>query len=107
MSSTKITFKSFDSEIFEIDGAMTLESKTINPMIEDNCFDDTGIPIPKVTCNVLAKVIEYCTKHVDAASSKACLKYWDVEFVKVDQGRLFDLINAANHLIILGIFYLT
>jgi S-phase kinase-associated protein 1 len=76
-------------------------------MIDDNCFDDTGITIPKVTSNILAKVIEYCKKHVEAASSEACLKYWDDEFVKIDQGTLFDLIDAANHLIIPGIFYLT
>jgi S-phase kinase-associated protein 1 len=55
----------------------------------------------------LAKVIEYCKKHVEAASSEACLKYWDDEFVKIDQGTLFDLIDAANHLNIPGIFYLT
>jgi hypothetical protein len=55
-------------------------------------------PFPKVTSNVLANVIEYCTKHVDAESSKAYLKFWDIEFDKVDQGTLFDLINAANHL---------
>jgi S-phase kinase-associated protein 1 len=67
-------------------------------MIEENCVNDTGILIPKVTSNILAKVIEYCKKHVEGPSSKACLKAWDVEFVKVDQGTLFHVINVANYL---------
>ncbi|RXI06416.1 hypothetical protein DVH24_018458 [Malus domestica] len=95
-SSKKITLKSSDGESFEVEEAVALESQTIKHMIEDDCADN-GIPLPNVTSKILAKVIEYCKRHVDAAKpdekiSEDDLKAWDQEFVKVDQATLFDLI---------------
>ncbi|RHN48020.1 putative S-phase kinase-associated protein [Medicago truncatula] len=113
MSSTtkKITLKSSDNETFEVPEAVALESQTIKYMIEDDCTDN-GIPVPNVTGQILAKVIEYCKKHVDAASSdekpsEDDLKNWDAEFVKVDQATLFGLILAANYLNIKSLLDLT
>jgi len=113
MSSTtkKITLKSSDNETFEVPEAVALESQTIKHMIEDDCTDN-GIPVPNVTGTILAKVIEYCKKHVDAASSdekpsEDDLKNWDAEFVKVDKPTLFDLILAANYLNIENLLDLT
>ncbi|KEH23694.1 SCF ubiquitin ligase, SKP1 component [Medicago truncatula] len=113
MSSTskKITLKSSDNETFEVPEAVALESQTIKHMIEDDCTDN-GIPVPNVTGQILAKVIEYCKKHVDAESSdekpsEDDLKNWDAEFVKVDQDKLFDLILAANYLNIKSLLDLT
>ncbi|CAL9242451.1 unnamed protein product [Arabidopsis halleri] len=122
----KITLKSSDGENFEIDEAVALESQTIKHMIEDDCADN-GIPLPNVTSKILSKVIEYCKKHVEAAaksettadaaaaatttvasgSSDEDLKTWDSDFIKVDQGTLFDLILAANYLNIKGLLDLT
>ncbi|XP_061367721.1 SKP1-like protein 1B isoform X2 [Gastrolobium bilobum] len=112
MSSTrKITLKSSDGEAFEVDEAVALESQTIKHMIEDDCAD-SGIPLPNVTSKILAKVIEYCKKHVEAANpdekpSDEDLKTWDADFVKVDQATLFDLILAANYLNIKSLLDLT
>ncbi|URE46902.1 Skp1 family, tetramerization domain [Musa troglodytarum] len=86
-------------------------------MIEDDCADN-GIPLPNVTSKILAKVVEYCKKHVDAAARSSSsddapsvteedLKTWDADFVKVDQATLFDLILAANYLNIKGLLDLT
>ncbi|KAG6577790.1 SKP1-like protein 1A [Cucurbita argyrosperma subsp. argyrosperma] len=110
-SSKKITLKSSDGESFEIDEVVALESQTIRHMIEDDCADN-GIPLPNVTSKILAKVIEYCHKHVDASSadprvSEEDLKAWDRDFVNVDQATLFDLILAANYLNIKSLLDLT
>uniref|UniRef100_A0A1J3ESZ9 SKP1-like protein n=1 Tax=Noccaea caerulescens TaxID=107243 RepID=A0A1J3ESZ9_NOCCA len=114
--SKKIVLKSSDGESFEVDEAVANESQTVKHMIEDDCAGD-GIPLPNVTSPILAKVIEYCKKHVEAAAEgdkdiygaaeDNTLKDWDAEFVKVDQNTLFDLILAANYLNIAGLLDLT
>ena len=63
------------------------------------------IPLPNVSGKILAKVIEYCKKHVDAkgkegdaksSTNEDELKNWDTEFVKVlDQSTLFELILVS------------
>ncbi|KAF9682167.1 hypothetical protein SADUNF_Sadunf05G0080500 [Salix dunnii] len=113
-SGRKISLRSSDGESFEVDEAVALESQTIKHMIEDDCADN-GIPLPNVTSKILAKVIEYCKKHVESpkledrgtSSGDDELKIWDAEFVKVDQATLFDLILAANYLNIKGLLDLT
>ncbi|KAK4260657.1 hypothetical protein QN277_003743 [Acacia crassicarpa] len=112
MSSMKVTLKSSDGESFEIDEVVALESQALKHLIEDKC-DTNGIPVPNVTGKILAKVIEYCKKHVEAANSEEKkvsdedLKTWDAEFVKVDQAMLYDLILAANYLNIKSLLDLT
>ncbi|KAK2439738.1 SKP1 protein 1B [Trifolium repens] len=103
-SARKITLKSSDNQIFEIDETVALEFQTIKNMIEDNCAG-TGIPVPNVTGKILAMVIEYCKKHVEVASSEEGksltedeLKAWDKDFINVDQATLLDIIQAANYL---------
>ncbi|KAG5246518.1 hypothetical protein OIU76_001302 [Salix suchowensis] len=109
----KFILRSSDGESFEVDEAVAVESQTIKHMIEDDCADN-GIPLPNVTSKILAKVIEYCKKHVECpnsddrpSSSADDLKAWDAEFVKVDQATLFDLILAANYLNIKNLLDLT
>ncbi|GAB2210479.1 hypothetical protein Droror1_Dr00015745 [Drosera rotundifolia] len=107
-----VTLKSSDGEEFDVDIAVASESQTIKHSIED---DETGtaIPLPNVTGSILAKVIEYCKKHVEAAPKgddravMDALKEWDQEFMKIDQNTLFDLILAANYLNIKGLLDLT
>ncbi|CAA2960031.1 SKP1-like protein 1A isoform X2 [Olea europaea var. sylvestris] len=121
MSSTRmIVLKSSDGEIFEVEEVVALESETIKHMIEADCAD-TSIPLPNVTSKILAKVIEYCKRHVEAVAAKPAegvlvaadkmtdeeLKAFDADFVKVDQGTLFDLILAANYLNIKSLLDLT
>lgn len=99
-SSKKIVLKSSDGETFEVDEAVAVESQTIKHMIEDNCAG-SSIPVPNVTSKILSKVIEYCKKHVDTPktddkTAEDDLKAFDTEFVKVDQGTLFDLILVRD-----------
>ncbi|KEH29322.1 putative S-phase kinase-associated protein [Medicago truncatula] len=110
-STKKITLTSSDGEIFEIEKEVAMESKTIKNLIED-LDDNTRIPIYKVRGEILALVIEYCKKHVNAMNSdekpsKHALKMWDAEFVQLDQPVLFDLISAANFLDIKSLYDLT
>lgn len=54
-------------------------------------------PYTKRNEQILAKVIQYCKKHIEAANpedkpSEDDLKTWDTDFVKVSQATLFDLI---------------
>ena len=70
---------------------------------------DTGteaaIPLPNVSAKILSKVIEYCKFHVAAekkvddkpAKGEEEVKNYDTEFVKVDQGTLFELILVCAH----------
>ncbi|XP_059286652.1 SKP1-like protein 1 [Lycium ferocissimum] len=113
MSSSKmIVLKSSDGETFEVEESVAMESQTIKHIIEDDCAN-TSIPLPNVTSRILAKVIEYCRCHVDAAAktddkaSEDDLKNFDADFVKVDQSTLFDLILAANYLNIKSLLDLT
>ncbi|KAF8012687.1 hypothetical protein BT93_I0753 [Corymbia citriodora subsp. variegata] len=110
-SGRKITLKSSDGESFEVEQSVAVESQTIKHMIEDDCADN-AIPLPNVTSKILAKVIEYCKKHVESAKAEDRvndddLKAWDTEFVKIDQATMFDLILAANYLNIKSLLDLT
>ncbi|CAI8614152.1 unnamed protein product [Vicia faba] len=79
-SSTKmITLKSHDSETFEVEEAVALESQTIKYMIEDGCAEDV-IPLPNLTGSI---------------------------FAKVEQATLFKLILAVNYLNIKSLLDLT
>ncbi|CAJ2655384.1 SKP1-like protein 1A [Trifolium pratense] len=107
-SEKKILLKSSDGETFEVEQAIAVQSQTIKHMIDDNCADETGIPIPNVTGKIMAKVIEYCKKHVETPSfeekpSEEDLTKFDTDFITVDQPTLFDLILAANYLDIKGL----
>ncbi|GAB2289251.1 SKP1-like protein 1A [Dionaea muscipula] len=106
-----VVLKSSDGETFEVEIAVASESQTIKHSIED---DESGnaIPLPNVSGHILAKVIEYCKKHVETPKTddravQDELKNWDADFMKIDQNTLFDLILAANYLNIKGLLDLT
>jgi S-phase kinase-associated protein 1 len=109
----KFTLQSYDGETFEVDEAVALKSQTIKYLIEDGCANST-IPIPNVTGKILAMIIEYCKKHVEAEAassdekpSEDDLKAWDADFVKIDSTTLFELVIAANYLNINNLLNLT
>ena len=78
--------------------------------------DDEEVPLPNVKAKILSKVIEFCSKHASHPQTSADgkptpadeeLEKWDKEFVKVDQGTLFELSLAANYLNIKELLDLT
>ncbi|KAK7843144.1 SKP1-like protein 1B [Quercus suber] len=112
MSSVKkVTLKSSDGEIFEVEETVAMESQTIKGLIEDDCADN-AIPLPNVTGHILSLVIQYCKEHTSSSDSNSSksneeLKAWDTQFIKVDMNVLFDLIMAANYLNVKGLLDLT
>lgn len=104
--SDKVKLRSADGEMFEVEADVANESATIKCMIEDT-GTDLPVPLPNVNSKILSKVIEYCNYHVESRKkgedgkptrSEDDVKLWDNDFVKVDQGTLFELILAANYL---------
>ncbi|KAM7473605.1 hypothetical protein LguiB_020848 [Lonicera macranthoides] len=101
-----IVLRSSENETLEVEEAVAVMSQTIKHLIEDDYSADTSIPLPRITSKILAKVIEYCKKHVETPESEE-LKSFDADFVKVDNQTLFDLIIAANDLNIKSLLDLT
>lgn len=111
MASMKL--QSSDGEIFEVEIPVIKLSTTIKNMLDDlppRDDDDEPVPLPNVNAAILRKVIAWCTQHqkdpamteedgMDAREKRTDnIDTWDQEFLKVDQGTLFELILAANYL---------
>ncbi|KAJ8439804.1 hypothetical protein Cgig2_029064 [Carnegiea gigantea] len=124
-----VMLKSNDGQTFEVAKEAASMSETISQMIEDDVGDE--IPLPLVSGEILAKIIEYCNKHTETEteiesdtkgkekadgdeapkitsnSKKNPLKEWDKEFINMDIGQLFELAKAANYLNIKDLLDLT
>jgi len=106
-----IKLQSSDGEVFEVDVEIAKASVTIKTMLEDLGMDEDDeevVPLPNVTSTILRKVIQWATYHKDdpppqeedESKEKRTddIPSWDADFLKVDQGTLFELILAANYL---------
>lgn len=114
MGDYKVKLASAEGDIFDVDPEVAKMSTTIRNMLEDLGMDDKdaeAIPLPNVNSAILRKVIHWgeyhrsdptpigedrATEDVDKRSD--AISQWDTEFLKVDQGTLFELILAANYL---------
>ncbi|GKF54373.1 SKP1-like protein 1B [Tanacetum coccineum] len=67
-SSKMLELKGSDGVLFQVE-MVALQSEMIKHMIENDCANTT-IPLLNVTNVILAKVIEYCKKHVEAPNSE-------------------------------------
>ena len=110
-----IRLQSNDNKIFEVDFEI---AKVIVAMLGDDLGKDTEpLPLSKVNAEILRKVIQWATHHKDDPPAPEDDKNrekrtddidpWDQEFLKVDQGTLFELILAANYLDIKGLLDVT
>ncbi|KAG2302030.1 hypothetical protein Bca4012_060359 [Brassica carinata] len=104
----KITLTSSDGHTFTVDEAVAREFEIVGHMLEDGCTG-SNIPITTVDGKILAKVIEYCTKHVQAGNvegneeAKKNLEEFDKKVVDEDMDTVFALILAANYLNVKGL----
>ena len=106
-----IKLQSSDGEIIEVDIEIAKQSVTLKTMLEDLGMSDEGdddpVPLPNVNVAILGKVVQWCTHHKDDPPPEDDenkerrtdnIPVWDQEFLKVDQGTLFELILSANYL---------
>ena len=115
-----IKLQSSDGENFPVDVDIAKKSITIKTMLEDLGMDeedDEVVPLPNVNASILKKVIAWATYHKDdppvaddeenKEKRTDDIATWDTDFLKVDQGTLFELILAANYLDIKGLLDVT
>ncbi|MEJ1272908.1 S-phase kinase-associated protein 1A [Cricetulus griseus] len=129
-----IKLQSSDGEIFEVDVEIAKQSVTIKTMLEDQsglklteiCLPSAEIKgvsihypayVQFLVAVCLDGVIQWCTHHKDdppppeddenKEKRTDDIPVWDQEFLKVDQGTLFELILAANYLDIKGLLDVT
>lgn len=111
-----IKLQSCDGTIFDIDVEIAMKSQTIKTMLDDLGMDDGEdeiVPLPNVNAAILQRVVSWCTHHKDDPPAGEDddnkdkrtddISAWDQDFLKVDQGTLFELILAANYLDIKGL----
>jgi len=116
----EIKLQSSDGEQFSVDVGVIRCSLTIKTMLEDLGMDEGDeevIPLPNVNSAILRKVIQWANHHKDdpplpeddenKEKRTDDISSWDTEFLKVDQGTLFELILAANYLDIKGLLDVT
>jgi len=111
-----VKLQSVDEQEFTVPVEVAKSSETIKHMIED-IGPEQAIPLPNVTGKILQKVITYCQYHLEHPTPVSEEKKddkrtddispWDLEFCKVDQATLFELILAANYLDIRPLLDLT
>ena len=110
-----IKLQSSEGEVFDTDVNIAKCSGTIKTMLEDLGMEDGEdeiVPLPNVNSAILKKVIQWATYHKDDPQAldedenkekrTDDISSWDADFLKVDQGTLFELILAANYLDIKG-----
>lgn len=115
----QVVLQSQDGRDFRVTVAVAKMSDTIKNLIEDAGIE-MAIPLPNVTGNILGKVVEYCKHHTENPTPVAKeggvgdeekrtdnIIGWDLDYCKVDQPTLFELILAANYLDIKGLLDLT
>lgn len=115
-----IKLKSSDNDVFDVDVEVAKASMTIKTMIDELGLNDEAeeVPLPNVNSAILRKVIEWAEHHKDDPAPTAedeetrdrrtdDIPDWDQKFLTVDQGTLFELIQAANYLDIKGLLDVT
>uniref|UniRef100_A0A1A9WCG4 Skp1-related protein n=1 Tax=Glossina brevipalpis TaxID=37001 RepID=A0A1A9WCG4_9MUSC len=115
-----IKLRSSDEEIFDTDVQIAKCSTTIKTMLEDcgmENVDNAIVPLSNVNSATLRKVLHWANYHKDDPQPTEDhenkekrtddISSWDADFLKVDQGTLFELILAANYLDIKGLLDVT
>ncbi|KAJ3119936.1 hypothetical protein HK098_005000 [Nowakowskiella sp. JEL0407] len=111
---SQVTLISQDGLSFSVEKIVAERSLLLKNMLDDVGDEDSPIPLPNVTGNILQKIIDYCTHHksdpptpsdddrenFESSTRKRSddIDLWDSEFIKVNNDELFEIILAANYL---------
>nr|XP_011470468.1 PREDICTED: SKP1-like protein 1B [Fragaria vesca subsp. vesca] len=99
----KITVRTGDGEVFELNEEVAMEMETIKTFYqEDDKCETVTMPLPNVERWELQKVIEYCSKYLELKNKEDFdrkLKVFQAEFIKsLSPKCLLCLANTANYL---------
>lgn len=108
---SNIRLQSSDGEVFNVD--LELISKCrIKTMVE--CLgkeeNEKVVHLPHVNSLILNKIIQWLTHHKDDPPTPEVaddISPWDIDFLKVNQEILLELIVTANYLDIKSLRYVT
>lgn len=104
---TKIRLQTYDGEFFNTDVEVLKFSGTIQRLLEGCSMDDSEftIPLHNVNAATLRKILKFAEYHrYDPVQTQVDeekpveMSPWDAEFLKVNQGTLFEILLAANYL---------
>jgi S-phase kinase-associated protein 1 len=112
-----ITLCSRENEKFRVARKVAEFSKHITNMLEEDDGEECSLPLPNVGSAALTRVVAYCEYHMVSPANEISkpLKEnledvvckWDIEFLKMGNKELTELISAANYLDIPGLLDLT
>lgn len=117
-----IKLQSNDGVVIETDINTAKCMGTIRTMMEYCDITECNVPLPNVNSTILRKVIEWSMVHYEDDTPNLAkktdddvneekhtnkLSSWDVNFLRVDQNTLFELIRAANYLDVKGLIDVT
>ncbi|CAF1680821.1 unnamed protein product [Adineta ricciae] len=115
MDSNMIKLQSNEGDIFEVNPQVLQQSEVLKNY--NSGVEDDVIPLPNVNSAILKKILQWLTHHKDdpllteddenREKNLSDISPWDQDFLKVDQGTLFELILAANYLDIKGLLDVT
>ncbi|XP_050227412.1 SKP1-like protein 1A [Mercurialis annua] len=104
---TTITLKTSDELLVEVEKSIIEEMETIKNLLDDTISDPgtlalTIVPVPEVSSEALAMIVEYLTKSADLKALKVSrekTKAYGTKFVKrLNDRELLMAISAVNYL---------
>eukprot|EP00588_Corethron_pennatum_P014130 CAMPEP_0194267272 /NCGR_PEP_ID=MMETSP0169-20130528/1849_1 /TAXON_ID=218684 /ORGANISM="Corethron pennatum, Strain L29A3" /LENGTH=166 /DNA_ID=CAMNT_0039008091 /DNA_START=167 /DNA_END=667 /DNA_ORIENTATION=+ len=105
-----IKLVSKEGDEFKVPIEVAKVSELVKTMIEEEGDDgEHEIPLPNVKATVLAKVIDFCTRHAREPMNEIekplksgvmsdLVDKWFAQFIDVEQVLLFELVLAANYM---------
>lgn len=105
-----IKLETCDGKVIDANLDVIRRFRTIKTMIDDcgmDCDEGTVIPVPNVNSDIMTRILNWAEYHkndpepneMDDSDRKSDnIDPWDRDFLKVDQGTLFELVLAANYL---------